>query len=50
MVRTVSHKNNPLRDVVEPPSLEVFKMQPDRVLDNLIQAPLPVKGWNRRSF
>lgn len=46
----VSHGNNPLRDVVEPPLLEVFKMQLDRVLGNLIQAPLPIKGWKRRSF
>ena len=35
-VRTINHWNNLPRDVVESPSLEVFKMRLDRVLDNLI--------------
>lgn len=33
--RTINHWNLP-RDVVEAPSLEVFKIQLDRVLHNLI--------------
>lgn len=28
----------------------VFKMQLDRALDNLIEAPFPKKGWIRWSF
>ena len=46
---TVIHLEQRPRDVVESPSLEVFKMRWDRVLDNLTQAPLPTKGWTRRS-
>jgi len=35
-VRTIAHWNNLPRDVVESPSLEIFKMQLDGVLDNLV--------------
>ncbi|KAK4829749.1 hypothetical protein QYF61_006458 [Mycteria americana] len=35
-VRTIIHCNNLPGDMVESPSLEVFRMQLDRVLDNLI--------------
>jgi len=35
-VRAINHWNNLPRDVVESPSLEVFRMRLDRVLDNLI--------------
>ncbi|KAK4832107.1 hypothetical protein QYF61_020734 [Mycteria americana] len=35
-VRTIVHWNNLPRDTVKSPSLEVFEMQLDRVLDNLI--------------
>jgi len=43
-VRTVDHWNNLPKDVVEFPSVEVFNMQLDRVLDNLIWPPSSVKG------
>lgn len=46
-VRTVSHWNNVPREVVESPSLEVFKMHLNGVLHNLIWAPFPMKGWTR---
>jgi len=46
-VRTIIHWNNVPRDVVKSPSLEVFKMQLDRVLDNFIYAPFPMKCWSR---
>lgn len=36
IVRTNIHCNNLPRDVVRSPPLEVFKMQPERVLVNLI--------------
>ncbi|KFQ61516.1 hypothetical protein N334_12622, partial [Pelecanus crispus] len=35
-VRIIAHWNNLPRDVVESPSLDVFKMGLDNVLDNLI--------------
>jgi len=35
-MKTISQCNNPPRDVVESTSLEIFKMQLDRMLDNLI--------------
>ncbi|GAB0184611.1 hypothetical protein GRJ2_000926400 [Grus japonensis] len=35
-VGAINHWNNLPRDVVESPSLEVFEMQLDRMLDNLI--------------
>jgi len=35
-VRKINHWNNLPRDMVEFSSLEVFKLQLDRVLDNLI--------------
>lgn len=35
--------------MVELPSLEASKMELDRVLDNLIQAPFLMKGWTGRS-
>jgi len=47
IVTTVIHQNNFPRDVVESPSLEIFKMQLDRVLDNLTWAPFSIKGWTR---
>lgn len=56
MEGTVSQWNNILQGVVEPLWLEVFKMWlkcdviDAMVLDNLIQAPFPVKGWTRGSF
>lgn len=46
-VRTVSRWNDLPREVVESPSLEVFKMHLNRVLHNLIWAPFPMKGWTR---
>jgi len=46
-VRTINHWNNLPRVWVESPSLEAFKMQLDRVLDNLIEACFPKKGWTR---
>jgi len=36
IVRTIKDWNNHSRDVVVSPSLEVFKIRLDRVLDNLI--------------
>jgi len=33
--------------MVEFSSLEVFKIQLDRVQDNLILIPFPMKGWTR---
>jgi len=45
--RTIMPWNSLPGDAVESPSLEVFKMQMERVLDNLIQAPFPTTGWTR---
>lgn len=41
------HWNNLPGDVVESPLLQVFKMQMDKVLNNLIYIPFPTKGWTR---
>jgi len=46
-VRSIIDWNNLPRDRVETPSLEVFNMGLDRVLGNLMEAPLPTKGWTR---
>lgn len=47
---TVTNWNNLHRDMVEFPSMAVFKMRLDRVPDNLIAAPFPTKAWTRWSF
>lgn len=44
-VRRANHWDNLPRDAVESPSLEIFRTWLDRVPDNLIQAPFPMKGW-----
>jgi len=49
-VRTIKHWNNLHRGMEESPSLEVFKMGVDKVLDDLIWVPFPMKSGTRRSF
>lgn len=49
-VRTISHWNHLPRDVVKSPLLEAFRMQLDKVLDNLIDASFPTKVWSRWAF
>ncbi|KAK4823919.1 hypothetical protein QYF61_008305 [Mycteria americana] len=55
----VSHCNRLLRDVVESPSLEIFKTQPVKVLGNLLlvlcllsptQAEVAAQGTRRQSL
>lgn len=46
-VRTIIQWNNLSRGVVESPLLEVFNMQLDRVLENLVEAPFLMKRWSR---
>lgn len=48
-LRKIHQWNNLPKVTVQYLSLEVFNMQLDRVLDNLIYAPPPVKDWTRRS-
>jgi len=45
--RMTNHRNSVARDMIESPSVEVFKTLLERVLGNLIQAPFPTKGWTR---
>ena len=47
--RMTNHRNSVARDMIESPSVEVFKTLLERVLGNLIQAPFPTKGWTRWS-
>lgn len=44
-VRKINHWNNLPWDMVESPSLEFFKMLLDKVLNNVIWAPFPMKVW-----
>jgi len=46
-IRVINQWNNLPRDMVECLPLEVSKMQLGRVLDNLIEALFPTKGWIR---
>lgn len=44
-VRKINHWSNLPWDMVESPSLEFFKMIVDKVLNNVIWAPFPMKVW-----
>lgn len=46
-VRTTNHWDNFPRDVAESLSPEAFNLWLDRVLNGLIKAPFPRKGWTR---
>lgn len=46
----VIYWNNLPRDVVVTPLLGVFKIQLERMLSDLIQAPCPTKGWADQAF
>lgn len=50
IVRTINQWNSLPRDIVECPSLIVFRMWFNVVLDNLIDAPFPTKDWTRWAF
>lgn len=49
-MRAINKWNNLPGDVLESPLSWVFRMQLDRMIDNLIYAPFPMKSWTRWSF
>lgn len=49
-VKKINHWNNLPWDMVESPSLEFFKMIVDKVLNNVIWAPFPMKVWTSWFF
>lgn len=48
-LRAINHWSKLPSDIVKLPSLEVFNSELDRVLDNLILAPFPMKDWTKWS-
>lgn len=48
-MKTINHWSKLPSDIVKLPSLEVFNIELDRVLDNLTLAPFSIKGWTRWS-